>query len=77
MADTANTNGKKKRNNGPRVTKPKTAFVTFKGEIDKSSVAVHLDAEAAIDAINDARDLNMVKVVFPTKPRAPKAPVAA
>lgn len=67
---------KKKRATGPRVIKDKAVYLTFEGEVNKDTIKVLHDADAVFEAMDANPNLKRIKVVIPTKKRAP-APAAA
>ncbi len=78
MATAPTTTEKKKRKpQGPRVSKPKEVYLLYKGEFTETPT-VELDGGAAlVDRILGDRDLKVQKVVIPVKSRKKAdAPVA-
>ena len=67
---------KKKRASGPRVIKDKAVYLTFEGDVNKDTIKVLHDADAVFEAMDANPNLKRIKVVIPTKKRAP-APAAA
>lgn len=68
---------KTRRASGPRVVKDKVIYLTFEGDVNKDSIKVLHDADEVFEAMDANPNLKRVKVVIPTKKRAPAAPAAA
>ena len=64
---------KAKRVMGPRVVKDKVVYITYKGDLDKSSINVHFDADAVFEIMDTDPEVKRIKVTIPSK--AKKAPV--
>ncbi len=70
------TEPKKKRVMGPRVVKDKVVYLTFEGDVNRDTIKVLHDADEVFEAMDANPNLKRVKIVMPSKKRAPATPAA-